>query len=115
VIPAGYEYGYPSNEGTVMCIRVEGRRRFLCGLRARFVPVLQPTDPPVVHGQCLAVLARNPPQPEPGRALCPACHGDAPVIAGRIGSHGRVIVDGGGRPAGTGEPCVGVDLRAGDG
>jgi hypothetical protein len=115
VIPDGYEYGYPPHEDTVMCIRREGRRNFLCGQRTAFVPALQPTDPATVHGQCLAVLAANPPQPEQGRALCPACHGDAPVVAGRIGSHGRVIVDGGGRPAGTGGPCVGVNLRAGDG
>jgi hypothetical protein len=111
VIPDGYEYGYPPNEGTVMCIRREGSRRFLCGLRKAFVPAVQPTDPATVHGQCLAVLAKNPPQPAPGRAVCPLCGGDAPVVADRIQSHGRVIVDADGAPQVTADVCLGVNLR----
>lgn len=111
----GYEYGFPTGEGTIWCIRRADAHRMLCGRRVGFVPAAQPEAPRLVHADCLRVMfgqgapkQRRPQQPS-GR--CPVCRGEVPLAAGRMGSHGQWRTSAAGYRFQSDEPCLGVNLR----
>lgn len=84
----------------------------LCGTPAGRPVVLQPVRPRRVHQLCLDRMFRDsqPPQLECG--ACPACGGQAPVVDGRIQSHGEWQMTGSGLVE-SGAACVGVNMRPG--
>lgn len=110
----GFEYGFPTCEGTVYCIRREGATRMLCGRRVGFVPVVQPEHPRTVHADCLKVMCvRGAEQQKPAKrdlGVCPVCRGEVPLSSGRVEAHGEWRRSAIGQRFQIDVPCLGINM-----
>jgi hypothetical protein len=96
----GWEHGYPGAEQDRWCVRRPYASETLCGRLVDALrnigffprPELQPTDPRTQCRACAVKLAEL----AAGKAVCPVCAAEAPLVDGRVGPHGD---------------CAGVNLK----